>query len=236
VTLLAIDTATRSCSVGLLENDRVLAEENRDDGQTHSRHLMFMIDAVLQRCRIGVADLSAVAVTVGPGSFTGLRIGLATAKGIAASAALPLVGVMTLEALARQGAASGADASSLCPLIDARKDEVYGGIFRTGPDGLPRLEGDLFVCRPEQVAARVDASFLLIGDGALLYRDRLSTALGGPVRLAADDLHRIRAATVGRIARRLLNTGRSADLAGDLPIYIRKSDAELKLGRSYGFR
>ena len=230
MTLLAIDTSTRSCSVGLLENDRLLAESSRDDGQTHSRHLMSMIDAVLRRCGIGVTGLSAVAVTVGPGSFTGLRIGLATAKGIAAAADLPLVGVMTLEALARQGSASASDAGPICPLIDARKGEVYGGIFRAGPDGFHRLDGSPFVCRPERVAAQIDASFLLIGDGALLYRDRLSAALGGSVRLAPDDLHRIRAATVGRIARGSLNSGRTEDAAGEMPIYIRKSDAELKLG------
>ncbi len=232
MTLLVVDTATSSCGVGILEEGRVLAEQHRDDGQTHSRHLMTMIDSVLDRCRMAVSDLAAVAVTVGPGSFTGLRIGLAAAKGLAVSASIPLAGVITLEALARQVP----DAPLVCPLIDARKGEVYGGLFRPDPGGRPRLQGDMFVRSPEEALEAIDEKCLLIGDGALLYRDRIRKRLGGRmVRFAPEGAHRIQPATVGRIAQEALTAGAPCDPNRLSPVYIRKSDAELKLGTARGF-
>jgi tRNA threonylcarbamoyladenosine biosynthesis protein TsaB len=228
VTLLAIDTATRSCSVGLLSGDRLLAEANRADGQTHSRHLMAMIDAVLAQSRAAVSDLTAIAVTIGPGSFTGLRIGLATAKGLAVAADVPMVGVNTLEALARQAADPGVE--RVCPLIDARKGEVYGGIFDAGRQEAPRARGRLFVCPPEQAAAKIEAPCLFIGDGAQLYRDRIRERLGPLARFAPEGDHSIRAATVGRMARQVLDAGGGCTPGRLVPQYIRRSDAELKLG------
>jgi tRNA threonylcarbamoyladenosine biosynthesis protein TsaB len=235
VTLLAIDTATRSCSVGLLSRDRVLAEAHRADGQTHSRHLMAMIDDVLAQCRSAICDLSAVAVTIGPGSFTGLRIGLATAKGLAVAADVPMVGVVTLEALARQAAEP--DAEMVCPLIDARKGEVYGGFFDPGTDGVPRMRGRLFVCPPERALAKIERACLFIGDGALLYRERIRRGIGPLARFAPEKDHVIRAATVGRMARQTLEAGGGCDPGRLAPLYVRKSDAELRLGAPVaGFR
>ena len=232
MTLLAIDTATRSCSVGLLEGGRLLAEESRGDGQTHSRHLMTMIDSVLQGCGLAVSDLSALAVTVGPGSFTGLRIGLATAKGIAAAAGVPMAGVGTLEALCLQ---ADGEASLICALIDARKEEVYGAFFRAGPGGTPTPAGRIFVCTPERALDEIDEPCMFIGDGALLYREQIRSRLGRLAWLAPDPDHRIRAATVGRIGRRMLDSGGGLDPGLVLPVYIRKADAERKLGKRDGF-
>lgn len=225
--LLALDTATPSCSVALVENNQVMGELFRGDGETHSRHLMTMVDAVLKKCRVALTHVDALAVTRGPGSFTGIRIGMATAKGLSAAMGIPLVGVSSLDALAMQVSRS---AGLRCCLIDARKQEVYCGFYRSDGQGAIRQVREPFAADPEQVAAGVSEPCVFIGDGALLYRDRLEKRLGSLARFAPEMNHRIRAATVARIGFR--DKAGLAGVAGrdPVPLYIRKSDAELSLG------
>jgi tRNA threonylcarbamoyladenosine biosynthesis protein TsaB len=227
VILLALDTATPSCSVALVEDERVRGELRRRDGETHSRHLMTMVDAVLKKGGVGPSDIDALAVTRGPGSFTGIRIGMATAKGLSAALGIPLMGVSSLDALALQAPES---AGLRCCLVDARKQQVYCGFYRPDGQGVIRQVREPFAAGPEQVAGGIGEPCLFIGDGALLYRDRLLKRLGSLARFAPEADHQIRAATVGRIGfRRRACLG---DEAGRnlVPLYIRKSDAELSLG------
>jgi len=227
VILLALDTATPSCSVALVEDQRVMGELRRHDGETHSRHLLTMVDDLLGSCQVALCNVDAIAVTRGPGSFTGIRIGMATAKGFAAALGIPLVGVSSLDALALQASES---AGLCCCLVDARKQEVYCGIYRSDGRGAIRQVQEPFVAGPDQVAAIIKERCVLIGDGALLYRQRIQERLGPLARFAPEADHRIRGATVARIG--LQRMARGADEAGNdlLPLYIRKSDAELSLG------
>ncbi len=225
--LLAIDTATSSCSVALAEDGKVIAELWRCDGQTHSRHLMTLVDAVLEKSRMVPAHIDALAVTRGPGSFTGIRIGMATAKGLSAAVESPLVGVSSLDALALQAPESP---GLRCCLIDARKQEVYSGIYRSDGHGAIGQVREPIVADPDQVTAGISAPCLFIGDGALLYRRRIQERLGSLARFAPETDHRIRAATVARIGFQRLAPeagGAGRDL---VPLYIRKSDAERVLG------
>ena len=119
--VLAVDTATYSCSVAITDGDRLLSETTLVSGETHSRHLASLIEALTQTAGLSLEQMEGFAVSRGPGSFTGLRIGISTVKGLAVAGNRPMVGVSTLAALAWQ---VGPTDHLICPMIDARRDEV----------------------------------------------------------------------------------------------------------------
>ena len=219
--ILAIDTASRSCSVAVLDGDAVLAEINDVSGQTHSRHLMSMVDRVISMSVGRCGKIDGYAVTQGPGSFTGLRIGISAAKGLAEAAGKPLVGVSSLQALAWQ--VFQADAI-IIPMLDARRKEVYTAQYiRDGRE--LKMVGAEQAISPEAAVQGVDAPCVLIGDGAVAYADGLHAILGDRMQMALPFQHIIRASTVAFLAReRLLGTrDERLTLA---PRYIRKSYVE----------
>ncbi|GBC59618.1 tRNA (adenosine(37)-N6)-threonylcarbamoyltransfe rase complex dimerization subunit type 1 TsaB [Desulfonema ishimotonii] len=225
--ILAVDTATRSCSVAVTESEGVLAEMTVVRRQTHSRHLMEMIHAVLSAAGLGVGDLDALAVTRGPGSFTGLRIGISTVKGLALAACKPLIGISTLEALAA-GLCFSSD--PICPVLDARKGEVYIARYRYAGGKLTQ-EKTARALSPDAAVSGIASPHLFVGNGALLYREQITARLGELARFAAPAHHIIRAEMVARLARVRLIRGEADPLATFAPRYIRKSDAELSFGR-----
>lgn len=220
--ILAVDTATRSCSVALIEDDRLVAEFTLVRRQTHSRHLTAMIADLLRTCDQSPEAIDGFAVTRGPGSFTGLRIGLSTVKGMAEALQRPLAGVSTLEVLAMQVLPAP---KLVCPVIDARRKEVYVGAFRL-ENGLPSPVAAERVALPEQVPGITAEPCIYVGDGALLYRDRLLAAERGDQVLQPGAGHVIRAATAAFLARERFLAGRGEDPAELVPVYLRKSDAE----------
>ena len=142
--ILAIDTASRSCSVAVVDGDGIMAEINDASGETHSRHLMAMVDQAVAMSVKRIGAIEGYAVTRGPGSFTGLRIGISAAKGLAEAAGRPLAGVSSLEALAWQVAQSDA---IILPMLDARRKEVYAARY------ICREWGFKITCRGKGVAA-----------------------------------------------------------------------------------
>lgn len=218
--LLAADTATPSLSVAVTDGGELLAEITARRRQTHTRTLMRQVEAVLQLAGIELAELDGLAAVAGPGSFTGLRIGLSTVKGIALGLGKPAVGVSALEGLARQlPGVSG----RIHALIDARKGQVYRGLFRWEDDRLIEMVKPA-VLSPEAAAGELGADSILVGDGARLYRDRLAQHA---IRIAPDGFHTLRASTAARMAREKIASGAPCDPAGLLPQYLRPSDAEL---------
>lgn len=195
--ILAIDTASRSCSVAVVNGDALMAELTDVSGQTHSRHLMAMVDRVIAMSVKRMGDIDGYAVTRGPGSFTGLRIGISTAKGLAEAAGRPLVGVSSLEALAWPVLQGGA---TILPMLDARRKEVYAARY-TRLGGLLQPLAPERALTPEAAVERVAGPCLLVGDGALTYEARLRAVLGGQMQLALPFLHIIRASTVAFLAR-----------------------------------
>jgi len=134
--ILAVDTATMSCSVAVVEAGCLKAELIQATGETHARHLMTMIDNVLQLSNETMAGIEGFGVTIGPGTFTGLRIGLSTVQGLALAESKPIAGVSSLDALAAQVMATPGESRSLvCALLDARRKEVYHRLYRTGAKG-----------------------------------------------------------------------------------------------------
>lgn len=224
--VLAVDTATKVCSAALLENQGLLAELTVNHGHTHSTHLMPMIDLLLSQCRLSANDLDGFAVTIGPGSFTGLRIGLSTIKGLAYATGKPAAGVSALEALAYQFPFSG---YPICPMIDARKGEVYAAGYKF-QDGAPTEVWPARAVSPEQAVANASEPCLFVGSGARLYQDRIAELTGRLAVFAPAGQNDIRAATVGILGLKRLSQGQPTPLSRLSPWYIRPSDAEQKFG------
>jgi len=227
--LLALETATMCGSVALIAENRCLAEFSLQTGETHSRRLLAGVDWLLQETGIDWSRIDAVAVSQGPGSFTGLRIGLATAKGLALAGGAKLIGVGTLDGLAAQLFAAGD--ILICPVLDARKKEVYCGFYRCDDRGLPRRLGEYLVTSPESLCAGIDEPAVLLGDGATLYNDLFQEKLGSLLKTAPANLYFPRAATIGSLALDKWHQDEFLDPPGAEPIYIRPSEAELNLGK-----
>ena len=223
--ILAVDTATTSCSVAVIDNTSVRAELTTHKKQTHSKHLMTSINSVLKSANCSAGDLDGFAVTIGPGSFTGLRIGMATIKGLASAVDTPVVGVSSLEALASQCRAHN---RLICPLLDARKAEIYGATYRLREDRLIQQTAACAV-KPEAFVADIKEPSLFIGCGAQLYQKKIQDALGDKAYFVPDDQNVIRASRVGFLSLERFKSN-DTDRASDLtPFYIRKSDAELSV-------
>jgi tRNA threonylcarbamoyladenosine biosynthesis protein TsaB len=225
--ILAVNTATKSCSVAITEQKAVLSELTSVSEQTHSKHLLEMIHKVMQNAGVGMSSVDGFAVTRGPGSFTGLRIGISSIKGLAFAVNKPVVGISSLEALARQ---STLVTDFVCPLIDARKGEVYAAIYRDTPEGLIQ-ESDEMVLPPDELFKRIDKPCVFLGSGAVLYREDIRLQLGGLGAIAPQQCHVIRASTIAALGRKRFENGDVDDVAELVPHYIRKSDAELNFGK-----
>jgi tRNA threonylcarbamoyladenosine biosynthesis protein TsaB len=221
--LLAMDTATRRASVALCRGEELLGEDIQEV-TTHSEGLIALIDRVLRSAGHTVHEVEAVVCGRGPGSFTGLRIGLATAKGLCLAAGKPLVCVSSLLPLALAAAETTAEESSIVALLDARRGEVYAGLFCGGE---PR--GEEVVCRPENLADWLppEGPLLLVGDGALAYRGELGALLGDRATLAPGACHVIEARHLARAAWPRLAASDLEDVHRAAPRYIRPSDARL---------
>ena len=194
---------------------------------THSEGLLPLIHSVMQQAGCEVEGLEAVACGRGPGSFTGLRIGMATAKGICLAAHKPLVCLSSLLPLGAAAAEAEGDDALVAAVLDARRSEVFCGLFRGGRAVEPEL---LFA--PEALVEYLrdqagDEELVLAGDGALLHEGLLMEGLGQQARLAPESCHQIQAGYLARAACERLDAGDVDDLLAAVPLYIRSSDARL---------
>jgi len=221
--ILAVDTSTPTCGVCVADDDHPICELYLTSGQTHSRHLMRAILKVLEASDLALEQIGGFAATRGPGSFTGLRIGLSTVKGLAYATGKPLAGISSLEALAQP--VVGEMARRVCAVIDARKNEVYYAIYR-------RVNGHLAedtapcVGPPESIPTS-DERTLFIGDGATLYEAVLRRRHADNAAIASPHLNVIRVSAVVHLAAYRFNSGHADPVETVAPLYIRKSDAEL---------
>jgi tRNA threonylcarbamoyladenosine biosynthesis protein TsaB len=217
VACLGIDSATRPGSVGLQVGSSV-TQEALSAGGWHARDLLSVIEALLGRAAIGPDGLRGIGVAVGPGSFTGVRVGMATAKGLGFALDIPVEGLSTLEAMARASADAASGAGHLCPVLEAGRGEIYAARFRVRGAGVERLEPDR-AWKPGNLAAAMPADTLLVGDGAAAL---LSAAVRPHVAIEAPLLGATLARWVGEV---IPDDGRYR--AGGLgPNYVRPSDVE----------
>jgi len=211
--LLAVDTTTARGSVALLDDEAVAGEVRSTSTEGHSRWLLPATESLLASQRWRLEDLGAFAVTLGPGSFTGLRVGIATVQGLALGTGKPCVGAIALDVLA--SLASG-QRGPVVPLMDAWRDEVYARVYEDG-----RPTGEPFSCSVEGLRGRIDPRATLLGDGTLRYGDRLRAALPEAHLLDAD---LFLAVPLGRLALRTVRTGGATGPEALKPLYVRDAD------------
>ena len=221
--ILALETSARAVSAAVVEDGRLLACGYQDTGLTHSRTLMPIVESILKNTELTMADMDAVAA--GPGSFTGIRIGVAAAKGLAFAADKPAVGVSTLEAMARNVA--HVPGLVICAM-DARRQQIYNALFEADAEGqLTRLTPDRAIALAELADELREDSRpkLVVGDGARLCRDFLEEA-GIACRLAPAHLLLQNAASVGFAAEQAVREGRLGSAQDLQPVYLRPVQAK----------
>jgi len=202
----------------------VLAEDVSRESRSHTASLPALVERVLGAAGLTIEDVEAVAVSIGPGSFTGLRIALALGKGIAFAGTLPLVGVPTLAALAEvAGAAPG---ETVCAALDARKREVYAALFEA-TDAAPRRVTPDLALRPEALAARLVPPCVVVGDAGEVYGD----VLGARATLRPFTTHHPRGGVIARLGFERLAAGEAANPGTLEPVYVRPPDADLPRSR-----
>ena len=222
--LLAFETSAKSCSAALHDGKGLLAESYQNSGLTHSQTLMVMAEDLLKVCGKSAADVTALAVAAGPGSFTGIRIGVSAAKGFAWGAELPVYGVSTLEAMAL---GLGVMDGHICCCMDARRKQVYNAIFLAENGHLTRVCEDRAISLEElqEELLSIDGPVYLVGDGAELTMRTLGAEVPGLV-LPPEHRRHQRASGVALAAIGAMERGESADGAALQPNYLRLSQAE----------
>lgn len=221
--ILAADTASKSCSVAIVSEHSVLSEITIVTQKTHSRYLMEMIESAIRRSGISKQELDGYAVTKGPGSFTGLRIGISTMKGLSEATGKPIVGVSSLDALAVSFSFS---AFPVCSMLDARRGEVYYAWYQF-TDGVMKKQNQDSVAFPKSVFADWKTPCLFVGDGSEVYREVLMDQNRGNVFFSPPSQNMIRAAHVGYLGIEKIHNQDTLDNALT-PHYIRKCDAVYK--------
>jgi tRNA threonylcarbamoyladenosine biosynthesis protein TsaB len=222
--ILAVDTSTRSCSVAVVNRSDLLAEVTSGNGQTHSRHLMAMIHSALELAGLNLSMTDGLAFTCGPGSFTGLRIGISTILGLATATRKPIVGISGLDALAMQAAAPD---MMICPLIDGRRNEVYCARYRWVNGELIKEAAEQVLSPELAIAGLNNAPALFTGNGAQLYQVLIRERLGDCARFAMNSQNTLRASTVAWISMKRFEKGDVDDIFRFEPMYIRRPDAKI---------
>lgn len=220
--LLAVESSAVACSVALCEDESLLAQSFQNRGLTHSRTLMPMLEDLLKNCGQTLDQIDVVAVAAGPGSFTGLRIGVAAAKGLAWPRDIPCAGVSTLEAMVWPLAHLEGE---ICAVMDARRSQVYNARFQAKGGVLTRLCPDRAIGLDKLGEELAGKTQILVGDGAFLCYTTLKE-LGLDLRLAPPHLQFQSAWGVARAALEQVRAGALTDASGLVPAYHRLSQAE----------
>ena len=222
--LLAFESSAKAAGVAVLDDGRLLAEYFQNSGQTHSRTLMQMAEDLLDNCDLTPRDIDACAVADGPGSFTGVRIGVAAAKGFAWGREIPCYGVSTLEAMARSAACLG---GVICCCMDARRAQVYNAVFERCGETLVRLREDRAISLDDlcEDLQNIEKTIFLVGDGAELCYNTLRVSIPA-LRLLPEHLRGQHASGTALAAQAKIDAGEPGSGLELIPSYLRLSQAE----------
>jgi tRNA threonylcarbamoyladenosine biosynthesis protein TsaB len=224
--VLGIETSGDTGSVAVCRDEALLAEHSFGRGARHARHIVPAVDEVVRKAGIGKRDIGAVAVSQGPGSFTGLRVGVTCAKTLAYALGAKLVGVPSLEVLAQNAAPAEGDGGRFaCPLQDARRGRVYGTIFEWDGAEWRDLTGVLLE-PPADLAGRIPPGALVFGSGVRAYPEHFDQAR---FRVGGTELETGRGEAVARLGLRRIRAGHESDPMELKPLYYRLTEAEEKL-------
>lgn len=221
--LLTVDTSTAAGSVAVSRGEALLGEILLNVRNTHTDRLLLTLRQLLADVGLQIEDVTAYGVVLGPGSFTGVRVGVATVKGLALATSKPVVGVSSLQAIAMQFPFSRLP---LCALLDARKKEVYAGLYNW-QGGRPVASRPETVIDPDLLLSGLEEEVLFAGDGSVAYRTLIARRLGSRAHFAPWPLHAPRASAAAALALDSLRAGETIPLEQLAPCYIRPSEAEI---------
>ncbi len=222
--VLALETATLAGSIAIVDDaEGVIGEAGVNVRVAYAERLMPAIEWLMNASGITINEIDAFAVSVGPGSFTGLRIGLSTAKGFAFATGRPLVPVPTLDAMARRIPFCR---HIICPMLDARKKEVYAGLYKWEDNGCREIM-PVTAIRPEDLLKNISGPVVFLGEGSKIYRDLISDALTTKACFAPESHMSPSASIVAEIAIQKIKQGITTDPVSLAPLYVRKSEAEI---------
>ena len=227
--ILALDSSGLVASVAVLEDDSCIAEYTINYKKTHSQTLLPMLDEVSRMTELDLNSIDAIAVAAGPGSFTGLRIGSATAKGLGQALGKPLIGIPTVDGLAFN--LYGTD-KLICPLMDARRNQTYTGLYefvrKEDAYELSILKEQCAVALEEIIECinEKGREVIFLGDGVPVFKAQLEEKVKVPFSFAPASCNRQRAAVVGTLAFSYVKSGKMQDAASHMPDYLRLSQAE----------
>ena len=223
--VLSIDSSTASSTCAVVEDGKLLGEIVLNDQKQHSVILMPIIDSLLNNLKLNINDIDGFVVSSGPGSFTGLRIGMATAKGLAQANNKPFIGVSSLDALAFNLAYTS---GLICPILDALRDNVYTALYSFSDGNLKRVSDYMAIHIDELISIIKEnspSSITFIGDAVPKFKDKLEENFHNVI-FAPAHLNLARASSLGELGLIKLREGHEDDLLTFSPIYIRKSQAE----------
>ncbi len=218
---LAFDTSSRTAAVAVLHNDTIIYESIINTGLNHSEVLMPSIDYALRQVSMKISDMDLFSCTLGPGSFTGLRIGVSTLKGLMLATGKPACVVSTLAALALN---IGTTSKLICSMIDAGRGQVYIAYFRYSDNNILQQISEEKAITPNEIT-NADKDTLFVGDGTIKYAEIIKNIKSSEVNLISDLQHYIRASAVGILARRKFAENDLLNASTLVPFYLRSADA-----------
>lgn len=223
--VLGIDSSSISCSCAIIKDEELISEVYLNTGKKHSEQLLPVIDKALQNAKLKIKDIDLIAITIGPGSFTGLRIGLATAKALAQAVDKKIIGISTLDALAYKAQNYN---GFIVPILNAKRNEFYSAVYKEENGEFKKIESEHTI-RPEDLIEKLKdlpGEFCFLGDGVAEYRNLIKEGLEERAKFFRSMDIYIEARHVAALGLEKFNKGVEDDYYNLKPFYIRKSEAE----------
>ena len=226
--ILAIDSSSVVATVAITDEEKIIAEYSVNHKKTHSQTLLPMIEEIVKMAEINIDELDAIAVSGGPGSFTGLRIGSATAKGIAFAIKKPIIHIPTIDGLAYNMYGTN---RIVCPIMDARRNQVYTGLYRFENDEFITIEAQSQKDIMDVIKSvnEIGKSVVFLGDGTSIYKEIITKNINVDCQFAPIHMNMQRASSVAALAVKYYNEGKVIESSEHKPDYLRKSQAEREL-------
>lgn len=227
--ILSIETASEMCSVAILEDNKILKEINLENGNTHSQNLMPLISKILEETKLQLNDIDLFACDNGPGSFTGIRIGIATLKAFRDVTLKPVISVSSLKALAYNVKDFNTD--FICSIIDAKNDNVYYGIFTYNNESIIKVENYKFdninsLLEYFQTEKFLNKNIFFVGNGSIVYKNVIQSQLNKRALFTNESLlNKLSAVSIAKVAINKFN--KDLDFSNIIPLYLKKSSAEI---------
>lgn len=226
--ILAVETSTSLGGIAILSEDNLLAVNQIDSNITHSQKLMPLIQGVLEELNLQINEFDAIAVSQGPGSFTGLRIGISVAKALSYTINKPIIAISTLDAMVSHVFTT--DKQLICPLLDARRNEVYAALYKkTKNNSSAERKTDFMVISIEDLCKLIKSTCIFVGNGAVKYKKEIKNILGESAIFSESSDNYPLATEIARLAMRRLQNNDFDDSFTLKPYYIRKSDAQISI-------